>query len=538
MDSMMSSSFLRWLQVFSRSPAQLLLYCFGTLLPGCGAPDIPSGTLQSVLYQPSLGGGVNYEETKTFRTCVNRTDVATSPLALSRLYKETRISSRRQLNETLNVSASISAKALWGEAGGSFSYFSDVKINEDAFYWLIDANYAVTSDVIPTNGDFDLTPQAKSILQHEGLHAFYQACGSHFYSGRQFGGRYTLLYEFSSKQDEVVKRLSTQVQYGGFGLSAKASFAKFIHLAQQASVLKVYSHIQGGGHQIANYVNDPEKLAGELAKLQEDLVNRRQGVVLKWFMSSYDMFEEVLRKKREEGITTPDDAQRDQALALYFQQYADNESHIAHRRQLLVASNQEEPLFIYRKENLTEIQEQIRSYARQNDQIKQLAQGCLKGLSSCKTSDIVPLALQVPAADKDLRSLGSWEIYPYIYAKEDAVSYIKLMGYPHNNYAERLFGQKDYLLFMENQQVFLMGKNPWNSTGQLQIGSSEMIIDPLTGKKRLNICMGNFSSLCNLRVVESPQTQGEDGYPMSKILLSIFTPEGFIARKHFLFPSG
>jgi hypothetical protein len=77
-----------------------------------------------------------------------------------------------------------------------------------------------------------------------------------------------------------------------------------------------------------------------------------------------------------------------------------------------------------------------------------------------------------------------------------------------------------------------MGKNPWDSTGQLQLGTTETIIDPTTGKKRLNLCMGNFASRCNLRIIENPSTA------VSKMVLSIFTREGFIARKQYLYPSG
>ncbi len=516
----------------------LLIIFSGFFLSGCGPLDAPPPSeLTSILYQPSLGGGVNYEETKTFRTCVNQTDVASTPLALSRLYKETRITNKRHLNETLNVSASISAKALWGNAGGSFSYFSDVHFNEESFYWLIDANYAVTSEILTTNGSFDLSPQAKNILEHEGLMAFYQACGSHFYSGRQIGGRYTLLYEFSAQQDEVIKRLESQASYSGFGLSAKASFSKFLNLASQASILRVHSHIQGGGHNIANYVNDPDKLAGELEKLQESLFAKRQGVVLKWFMSSYDMFEEVLRRKREEGISTYDDAERDQALAVFFQQHTDNDSQIDHRRHLLLTSSQEEPLFLYSGNKTSILQEQIHAYGTQNELIRKRAQGCLKGLNTCTTVDIVPLALSLPSPDKDLRSLGSWEIYPYIYAKDDDISFIKFMGHPGGNYLEHLFGQRDHLLFIQDHKVFLLGQNPWGGTGQLQLGSSETIIDPGTGRKRLNICMGSFAKRCNLRVIENPLVNGTDGYPQSKLLLSIFTQEGFIAKKHYLFSS-
>ncbi|MGK4005351.1 hypothetical protein WMF31_22165 [Sorangium sp. So ce1036] len=107
---------------------------------------------------------------------------------ISRTYNETKITSSRELHRALDVGASLSAVGLWGKASAELSYFKDVELKDDAFYWLVDANYIVSDERIETNApDFKLTADAKELLQRHGARAFYEACGTHFYSGQRLG---------------------------------------------------------------------------------------------------------------------------------------------------------------------------------------------------------------------------------------------------------------------------------------------------------------------------------------------------------------
>src|SRR5262245_34276298 len=90
-------------------------------------------------FNPKLGKGVNSSETKTFASLVTgiETQTDTSNPALTRLFHERKIQSREDLHQALDINASISAKGLWGAAGASAGYFSNVTISSDSFYWLV-----------------------------------------------------------------------------------------------------------------------------------------------------------------------------------------------------------------------------------------------------------------------------------------------------------------------------------------------------------------------------------------------------------------
>jgi hypothetical protein len=246
-----------------------LAFGFGSV--SCGGVEPYSVSADRVAeealgYQPRLGAGVNASETKTFRRCVTIPVSTTRHAFAKRLYTELAIHDRNELNSALDVSASVSAKGLWGSASGSASYFKNVQISGDAFYWLVNAHYRLLDEGIDT-GDpaFGLTDDAKRILKGPGgLNAFFRACGDAFYSGATKGAQYALLYEFKTREEKTIERLKAMAEGSAFGVEAKASFSKVSDMAMKSSVLKVHSATEGGGDRLQSYATSPEALEHEL----------------------------------------------------------------------------------------------------------------------------------------------------------------------------------------------------------------------------------------------------------------------------------
>ena len=158
-----------------------------------GLEDVLNG-----IHVPELGTGVDFSETRTFRRCVTGPKTTTRHAAPKRLYEEIAVSDKADINKALNIDASLSAKGLWGSATEFATYFNQVQMSSDAFYWLVHADYSVQDEALATDfSDLKLTDEAKEILSGpRGLSGFYEACGHSFVSGSRLGARHALLYEF------------------------------------------------------------------------------------------------------------------------------------------------------------------------------------------------------------------------------------------------------------------------------------------------------------------------------------------------------
>lgn len=505
-------------------PVVILLFLF-SILCRCG-PAPRSIELQSE-YQPSIAGGVNFSETKTFRTCVQGRVFEEQPQAIERLYREKRIQGRKDLNETLNISASMSAVGRWGKPGGSVSYFKDVSMSAENFYWLVDADYLAAEKKIATDdAEFGLTDVAKEILKKEGLKAFYRACGTHFYSGYQAGGRYSLLYEFHSKSDRVVEQLKARASYSGFGVKAGADFSHFLQHAERASILDIHARIEGGGPEILDYAKDADSLTSELKKLRKDLFNQHQVVVRHWYKTSYDIFPEVLRLQSDNTFNVMSDSFRERALGFYEGTFSRNQEEIVRINRIIQSYSGEEPLFKFNAEKQEYLQKVLQELIEQNARISILASECIEGLNTCSIEGLSPITFTIPDPDEDLTGLGRWQLYfrPRAHSKV----FIDVSGRPQVPGAKHhSFLTHDRLSeFSGEAHALVKGKD--GDLKQMNIGTYESVIDPRSGNLVPNLCMGLVRERCQLRIVESPRAVMSDGYPASKLQLTVFNRLGFI----------
>lgn len=487
-------------------------------------------------YLPMIGKGVNMSETRTFGQCVKGVtlETETKNIALQQRYHERQIKSHEDLQNSLEMNAAASAKGLWGTATGNFSSFNGKALTKESFYWLVDANYELSREAIKTNAqEFDLTDRAKQLLQL-GIDQFYAGCGTHFYTGRKVGGRYSILYEFKSQDDRSVGRLNAAASYSGFGIKASADFKKYVEMATKSSSLEITSYIQGGDQTIQSYPKDPDELITQLDLFKDKLVREGRGVVLHWYLESYDQFPEVFEAKvRAQGKQFLDQFRTD-ALARYYQLYTFNKSQIREQEDLIRKSSGLEPYFIFSKDKIDKILESIDQLVNQNSEIEARARECLSTTIDgvCKTNDLIQIYVESPKPDKDLSQLGNWEIVPLFESvtPENGTPFFDLIATPGEEYKPRIFSTREKLFSDANEQAYVLAKHFNHVKGQVKIGKVTPVVDPNSGLYRPALCIGDFEKICNLRIIENPDATF-NGYPASKMQLTLFDDLGFIYKK-------
>jgi hypothetical protein len=457
----------------------------------------------------------------------------------SNLYEEVAVQDRSDLNQAMNVDASVSAKGLWGGASGSASYFKSVKMSADAFYWLVHADYRLKDTGIDT-GDIELTEAAKRVLQGPGgLPAFYEACGEYFYSGSQQGAHYALLYEFKSTEEKTVERIKAAASYEGFGVEAKASFEKFAEMAMRSSVLKVHAASAGGSERLKSYATNPQQLEEELTKLREDLYRNGTGVETQWFMSDYNMFPEVQEaraKAQAAGAPAPVEVPKlykDFALANLYKRFTDNVSASQRAATHLSRASGVEPLYAYNSEKRERIEEAIREIDRENQAIANRAKECMVGgAESCSTSDVFGNRPweggdldKWLAPDENYTTLQGWTLA--LEPDGNTGARMRFVGMPPDK-AHRLTFPAGRTIM--KSAIGILARADEGPDFATVVGTPEVVRDPVGGQQRPNVCVYNFQDICSLRVVPLPGKR-EDGGPLVKLQMVLFDDYGFVQKR-------
>lgn len=501
-------------------------------------------------YRPELGVGVDFAETRTYRRCVTTPTHRTHHAFARQLYYETAIKDRADLDSALGVEAAVSAKGLWGSATGSFSYFKQTKISSDAFYWLVNADYRLLDEGIDTgDSSFALTDEAQRILQGpRGLVGFYEACGEHFYSGTRLGARYALLYEFKSTQTDAIERIKTSASYGGFGVDAKASFEKLANQAQRASVLTVYSEVTGGSNRLASYALSPEYLEKELEALRDDLYNQGRGVATEWFISDYDMFAEVQEAKADiinqagsdaaERMASTPRLFKDWNLAVLYKLFHRNIDYSQRLNALITASREPEPIREYSSSKIAEMLARMTKIEELNSAVAQRAKECIMGREpECRSSDLTEqaqVATGVPEVDfppdRIMADLQGWELTGAQSSTNGRYFLDFIARSPGMPTQFALF--KGGTILGETSVGVVVPANAGIQHARI-IGTTELVRDPVHGQLRPNLCIYQYASACNLRLIPTGSVR-VDGFPVVKLQLTLFDEYGFIQSRYDL----
>ncbi len=526
-----------------------------SLAPGCGEPvggtaammDAASARSEALAntHQAALGVGVDFAETKTYGQCVTVPTVDNRRGMASSLYNETAIRDRSELNSVLDIQASLSAKGFWGSASGSASYFKNVNMSSESFYWLVYADYRLRDKNIDLSR-IELTKAAKEILSGpRGLGGFYEACGEYFYSGSQQGATYALLYEFKSAEEKTVEKIKAAASYSGWGVQAKASFEKFSEMAIKSSVLKVHAANTGASERLRSYASNPVELEEELTKLRDDLYNHETGVETEWFISDYNMFPEVQAAKaaaieaNRPLPTVMPKLMKDSALTKMYNQHVKNVDLEQRILASLERASGDEPLVGYGPEKRKRMREVLEAIDGQRIALAERAKTCIASdqPADCATGELLPAAWDVADAEK------------FLHPDQD---YTTLMGW-----SLRLLRRTPHSQFFDIEGLDPRGCAPvsfltghairpsplgilWQSEDDpydaLVLGSSEQVRDPVSGLKRPNMCVYDYVDTCSLRMVPMAATD-PDGNHLVKLQLVLFDSFGF-AYKKLNFPAG
>ena len=502
-----------------------------------------SASAEGLDYQPRIGVGVNASETKTFRRCVTIPTSETRHAFAKRLYTELAIHDRNELNDALDVSASVSAKGLWGSASGSASYFKNVHISGDAFYWLVNAHYRLLDEGIDT-GDpsFGLTDEAKRILNGPGgLAAFYRACGDAFYSGATKGAQYALLYEFKTREEKTIERLKAMAEGSAFGVEAKASFSKLSEMAMKSSVLKVHSATEGGGDRLQSYATSPENLEREMAILRDDLYNHGRGVEVQWFVSDYNMFPEIAEAvanaaaAHEPTPTHIDKLVKDAALAKLYQRYNKNVDQQQHITLKLESATGVDPLYAFSEAKRQRLKEALALIERSNTDIALSAKGCIAkdDVDACLVED-VGQALDLLGSemddllrpDEDYTTLQDWSLK--FTQVQGSKKYLRIEGKQEGDQGQPTVFDTGYSLTDTFDGV--MARNDEGQQLARIIGTVSRVRDPYSGLFRPNVCVYNYADTCSLRIAKLPAARAGARKGV-KLQLVLYDAYGFVEKK-------
>jgi hypothetical protein len=493
-----------------------------------GASPADTGSL----YAPELRRGVNLAETRTYMTCVKGTgsESKSSASSMNRAYFEHRIHNVSELHTALGISSSASAKFKWGSASGNFSRFAETSVSEEYVYWLVDVSYETTLESIGrAEGNvaetLELTDDAKQILANQGPVAFYRACGTHFYFGRQLGAQYSLLYRFSTRGGTSSVETSASGRGRVTGIAkAEASLRSLITASTQTEDMQVTSLILGGDNQVLNYARDLEQLEVELDKVARQLYVEKKGDVLRWKMVSYDGFKEVAEARQKHPEQNPvTDEIRNAKLAGLYELSVRNEQRIDSIRDRLVKSQGESPYYIYTDENSRALEKAIAELQRQNDRIGQIATSCI--VSDAWEKECVGLSdirQTLPKPDRDLTGVGKWQLLPVLESSsgpEAELYFVARYDGATGNHriptGGRLFGRADGTVWLRHSPV---GGGP---DQRVQVGTTERAFNR-EARMQPKICIGDFADICQLRMVDQPEAKFPDGSPATQAELTLF----------------
>ncbi len=513
---------------------------------GCGQPadeaaavigaTPANGEALANTHQPALGVGVDFAETKTYGQCVTTPTVGSRRGMASSLYNETAIRDRNELNSVLDIQASVSAKGFWGSASGAASYFKNVNMSSESFYWLVYADYRLRDKNIDL-AKIELTESGKEILRGpRGLAGFYEACGEYFYSGSQQGATYALLYEFKSAEEKTVEKIKAAASYSGWGVQAKASFEKFSEMAMKSSVLKVHAANTGTSERLRSYAANPAELEEELAKLRDDLYNHETGVETQWFIADYNMFPEIqaakgaaIASKQPLPIAIPK-LMKDSSLTKMYNQHIKNVDLEQRILANLERASGPEPLVAYGPGKRQRMHEVLSALEQQRTILAERAKTCIASdqAADCAMDDLLPPAWDVDEDflhhDEDYTTLMNWSLS---LTQATHIRFYDLEGFDRkaNRKATFLTG-----FTLRQSALGILWQSQSDPYDAMVLGTPKRTLDPVGGQLRPYMCVYEYADACSLRIVPLA-ARAPDGHQLVKLQLVLFDGFGFIHAK-------
>ncbi len=136
-----------------------------------------------------------------------------NPNANEVFFEVIEVKSRKQLYESMSLSASASARYTFVKANASFAKETSLKFDKKSFSYVITGRRNFNKDVI--SGEVKLTRKARKLLKKArkagNPDLFYNVCGSELITARTKGTSISVVYNFSASSVEKARRIKAHI---------------------------------------------------------------------------------------------------------------------------------------------------------------------------------------------------------------------------------------------------------------------------------------------------------------------------------------
>ncbi len=158
-----------------------------------------------------VGSGINTATNKTYRRAIDDASLVSEATGIRAALVLEKITSTRQLTETLNISASASLNLGIGGGSAEFKLSQSREVNSYYTYALVRCEVINPAELFRAP---QLTDEARGLLEAQGWDAFEALYGPEYILGRITGGAYYGLIEIQSSS--VAEQQDIRAKLGGF----------------------------------------------------------------------------------------------------------------------------------------------------------------------------------------------------------------------------------------------------------------------------------------------------------------------------------
>lgn len=200
-----------------------------------------------------------------YRTCIEYAHkvAVDGPGAVKTRYSLNLVSSKRELFEQLNISASISARGLFWSAHGNVDYFSEHKFHSDSLTWALVGRSEYGRFIMKNP---QLAAFADKLIQESKFEQFERMCGREFITQETRATLIAAVFSIDNVAEEKKSKLEAQfkasMSVGLFKGDIQTQYADFFAQAATTSriTLSVYAIGGSGIVKLSNLVLHPNNL--------------------------------------------------------------------------------------------------------------------------------------------------------------------------------------------------------------------------------------------------------------------------------------
>lgn len=345
-------------------------------------------------YHPSsalhLGAGFNpLFPDRSFRKCLEFDDKISldGEGAVTTKYAMNLIRSRKDLYETLGISASLSARGTFWNVGASSDYFKEHAFHSDTINWIIAGRTLFGRSSMK---NVRLIDEAQTLIDEGEYDRFESMCGSEFVNIERKQVLIAAIFTISNVSEEEKEKLETQfnASYSGgfFSVDAKMKYAHFYQQASSVSQVNMSIYAIGGEgimgfSGLIEAPNELEKIQTVLSEYMSKL-DEEHAAPAAYMTGSMSVF-------GWKGMTPIDVYKRERVLAEIFHRYKDAEQTIQRLRNLL-AYGSTGAFETLKEEQLEQYEKHLSVYGEYLEALLFFADTCYAEPKACNLPDSEP----------------------------------------------------------------------------------------------------------------------------------------------------